>query len=352
MRGGGEKMDEIRIGIIGSGFMARTHAEAFAAYTRGARLVAVYGGSRSGELARDYSIQAEQSITGLLERTDVDAVVIATPQSVHAEQVMAAARYGKHVLLEKPMAVSLEECRAMNIACQNAGVTLMVGFTQRYRRGNVEAKRIIDAGQIGRIKMIRETMIGTDGRNVYPAWQRNKENRGTLLGYGVHSIDRIRWFTGNEVSSVTAHAVSPEGIDAEFSSMLLLQLTNGQSASLLCDMECPAPGFPNSAFHAWIIGENGIIDLDAYGELRVGINGKWEVVFRQPPIDWQKEGKFSPVRMQSYRDQDQEFINSILEHRQPQITGVDGEKAVEVALAAYESSRRKRSLELPLALHG
>jgi predicted dehydrogenase len=70
-------------------------------------------------------------------------------------------------------------------------------------------------------------------------------------------------------------------------------------------------------------------------------------VFRQAAIDWQKEGKYSPVRMQSYRDQDQEFINSILEHRRPAITGVDGEKAVEVALAAYESSLRKRSLELP-----
>jgi predicted dehydrogenase len=341
-------MDDIRIGIIGSGFMGRTHAEAFAAYTHGARLVAVTGGSRSEGLARDYSIDAELSVTSLLERTDVTAVVVATPQSVHADQVIAAARHRKHVLLEKPMAVSLEECRAMNNACRNAGVNLMVGFTQRFRQGNIEAKNIIDAGHIGRIKMIRETMIGINGRAVYPAWQQKKENRGTLLGYGVHSIDRIRWFTGSEVSAVMAHSISPRGIEAEFSSMLYLQLTNGQSASLLCDMECPPPGFPHAAFHSWIIGEEGIIDLDAYGELRVGINGRWEVVFRQAPIDWQKEGKFSPARMQSYRDQDQEFINSILEHRQPSITGADGEKAVEVAVGAYESSQRQHSLTLPL----
>jgi predicted dehydrogenase len=70
-------------------------------------------------------------------------------------------------------------------------------------------------------------------------------------------------------------------------------------------------------------------------------------VFRQAPIDWQKEGKFAPVRMESYRDQDQEFIDSILEHRQPHVTGLDGEKAVEVALAAYESSRCRRSVALP-----
>lgn len=130
--------------------------------------------------------------------------------------------------------------------------------------------------------------------------------------------------------------------------MLSMELTNGQYASLLCDMECPPPGYPNSAFHSWIIGDNALIDLDAYGELKVAIDGKWEVVFRQAPVDWQKEGKFSPVRMQSYRDQDQEFIDSILEHRQPHITGIDGERAVEVVLAAYESSLCHRSVALPL----
>jgi predicted dehydrogenase len=130
--------------------------------------------------------------------------------------------------------------------------------------------------------------------------------------------------------------------------MLFMHLTSGASASLLCDMECPPPGFPNAAFHSWVIGEEGIIDLDAYGELRVGTRGTWDVVFRQAPIDWQKDGKFSPVRMQSYRDQDQEFINSILEHRPPGITGIDGEKAVEVALGAYASSECGHSLEIPL----
>lgn len=341
-------MDEVRIGIIGSGFMGRTHAEAFAKYTSGARLVAVAGGSRAEELAGEYGIDADPTVTSLLERSDIDAVVITTPQSVHAEQVLAAARYKKHVLLEKPMAVTLEECRAMNAACRQAGINLMLGFTQRYRRGNIEAKRIIDGGEIGTIKMMRETMIGVDGIDVYPAWQQKKENRGTLLGYGVHSIDRIRWFTGSEVHSVTAHCLSPEAIEAEFSSQLFLRLRSGQSASLLCEMECPAPGFPNSAFHSWVIGEEGIIDLDAYGELRLGKNAKWEVAFRQAPIDWQKEGKFAAARMQSYQDQDQEFINSIVDRRQPAITGTDGEKAVEAAVAAFESSQLQRSVALPL----
>jgi UDP-N-acetylglucosamine 3-dehydrogenase len=340
-------MAEIRIGIVGSGFIARTHAEAFTKYVHGTRLVAVAGGTRTGEIARDYHMEAEPTVARLLERSDIDAVVITSPQSVHEEQVVAAARSHKHVLVEKPMAVSREGCRAMIRACKDAGVNLMVAFTQRFRRGNIEAKRIIDAGEIGSVRMIRETMIGVDGRKTFPAWQQRRENYGTLLGYGVHSIDRIRWFTGSEVSSVMAHAVSPEGIEAEYSSMIFLQLTGGQSASLLCDMECPAPGFPNSGFHSWVIGEKGIIDLDAYGELKAGINGKWEVVFTQAPIDWVKDGKFSPTRMQSFADQDREFVHSILEQRPPSVTGTDGERAVEVALAAYVSSRERHSVELP-----
>jgi predicted dehydrogenase len=130
----------------------------------------------------------------------------------------------------------------------------------------------------------------------------------------------------------------------------MMRLHNNQSASLLCELQCPAPGFPSSGFHSWVIGEKGIIDLDAYGELKVSTQGRWEVVFRQAPIDWQKEGKFAPARMQSYKDQNQEFIDSILEHRQPAETGLDGEKAVEVALAAYDSSQLQRSVDLPLSL--
>ncbi len=343
-------MDELRIGIIGSGFMGHTHAEAFAKYTQGARLVAVAGGSRVEGLARAYRIDAEPSVESLLERNDIDAVVITTPQSLHAEQVLAAARHRKHILLEKPMGVSLSECRSMSAACKEAGVNLMLGFTQRFRRGNQEAKRIIEAGEIGGIKMVRETMIAVNGTTIYPAWQQKKENLGTLLGYGVHSIDRIRWLTRSEIRSVTAHCSSPRGIEAEFSSHLFLRLTSGASASLLCDMECPPPGLPHSAFHSLVIGEEGIIDLDAYGELRVGRNGRWEVVFRQAAIDWERAGKFAPVRMQSYQDQDQEFINSVVERREPAVTAADGERAVEVALAAYRSSERGETVILPLTL--
>ncbi|RME00189.1 MAG: gfo/Idh/MocA family oxidoreductase [Calditrichaeota bacterium] len=339
-------MDEVQIGIVGSGFMGKTHAEAFKNYTIGARVVAITGGQRAPELAKEYGVDYEPTLESLLKRENVDAVVIATPQNVHAQQAIAAAKAGKHILLEKPMAVTIQECKAIRTACEQAGVKLMLAFTQRYRRANIEAKKVIDAGKIGKIKMIRETMIGVNGLSIFPKWQRNSENLGTLLGYGVHSIDRIRWLSGSEVSWVAGHSIYPAGIEAEYSSMAVMGLENNISASLLCDMECPSPGYPNSAFKAWVIGSEGILDIDAYGELKLGIDGKWERLFVQEPIDWVKEGKFSPVRMQSFGDQDQEFINAILQNRLPAISGLDGEKAVEVALAVYQSSTTQSLIKL------
>jgi len=338
---------EIKIAIIGSGFMGKTFCEAFTKYVQGARLIAITGGTRAEGLAREYNVDYEQSIERLLGRDDIDAVCIATPQDVHAQQAIAAAKAGKHILLEKPMATTVEDCRAINQACSDARVNLMLSFTQRYRLCNIKAKEIIDRGEIGKIKMIQETMINTDGVSIYPAWQRKAVNRGTLLGYGVHNIDRVRWFTGCEVEWVAGHYLVPQGrAEAEFSANVFMGLQNDISATLLCENECPSPGVPTRGFHALVIGEKGILDVDAYGELKAAVDGKWELVYQQELIDWKKEGKFAPARMRSYQVQCQEFINSIVEKRQPAITGIDGERAVEVALAAYQSAETKQSVRL------
>src|SRR5262245_13765892 len=124
---------DIGVGIIGSGYMGRTYAECIARYNSGARLVAVAGGSRAAGLAADDRVAAEPSVDALLQRPDVQAVVATSPQSAHCEQTVNAARAGKHILVEKPMATSSEECRQMIDACDAAGVALSVIKPWRYR---------------------------------------------------------------------------------------------------------------------------------------------------------------------------------------------------------------------------
>ena len=108
----------------------------------------------------------------------------------------------------------------------------------------------------------------------------------------------------------------------------------------------PSPNFPASGFSARVVGETGILNLDAYGTLRLGCQGKWTVVAEQAPIDFKGKGMLDPVRLEAYAAQGNEFLNSIREGRRPSVTGEDGRVAVEIALAAYESAAENRTVLL------
>jgi predicted dehydrogenase len=339
-------MKEVRIGIIGAGFMGRTNAETVTRYLQRARLVAVAGGERAPALAGEYGVACESSVEALLERSDIDAVLISTPHAQHAEQAMAAAVHGKHILLDKPMATSVEQCDRILTAVELTGVKLMIMFGQRFRICNMEAHRLIREGAIGRVRMIQEFILASGGLASLPLWQSRSENYGPFLGHAVHNIDRIRWLTGAEITSVSALAQHDPASGNEVSTMAQFSLSDGSMASIWESWQIAAPAFPRSASGAWIAGETGNLDLDAYGQLRLGRNNNWEVVAEQAPIDWKGGGMLSPIRMQSYQMQHQEFVDSILENRTPSVTGEDGRAAVEAATAAYRSAAEGRTIQL------
>lgn len=340
--------DKIRVGIIGSGFMGRTNAETVTRYLEGARLVAIAGGTRAPQLAREYQVEQEPSVEQLLSRQDIDAVLISTPHSEHARQAIQAAQYGKHILLDKPMATTLEDCDKILAAVHKAGVNLMIMFGQRFRVANREAYRLIREGAIGRVTMIQEQILNCGGLGSLPAWQSQPANSGTFLAHAVHNIDRIRWFAGQEISSVAAHVQTDAASGNEVSTMAVFGLSGGGMATIWESWAIPEPGFPHSASSSWVAGETGILDVDAYGELRLGRGGKWTVVARQEPIDWKGKGMLDPVRLEAYRLQHQEFIDSIREGRKPAVTGRDGRAAVEAALAAYRSAAERVTVRLPM----
>lgn len=339
-------MRTLGIGIIGSGFMGRTNAEAVTRYLRHAKLKAIAGGTRAPALAAEYDVDCEPMVETLLARPDIHAVLISTPHSEHAWQAIAAARCGKHILLDKPMATSVADCDRILEAVARTGVNLMIMYGQRFRTCNIEARRLIREGAIGRVRMILELILAGGGLASLPPWQSRPENFGPFLAHAVHNIDRIRWLTGCEITSVAAHVQRDPNSGNEVSTMALLGLTGGAMATLWESWDVPAPGFPRSGSGAWIVGETGNLDLDAYGQLRLGRGGEWTVVAEQAPIDWKGQGMLSPVRMRAYQLQHQEFIDSILEGRQPSATGADGRAAVEVAEAAYLSAAEGRTVML------
>jgi predicted dehydrogenase len=338
-------MDKLRIGIIGSGFMGRTNAETVTRYLKRAELVAIAGGSRAAALAQDYGVVAE-SVSALIARHDIDAVLISTPHAEHAGQAVEAAEHGKHILLDKPMATSVADCDRILAATRKAGVKIMIMFGQRFRVCNIEARRLIREGAIGDVKMVLELILASGGLKSLPPWQSRPENIGPFIGHAVHNIDRIRWLTGKEITSVSAQMQRDPSTGNELSTMALLSLTGGAMATVWESWGVPAPIFPRSASGAWISGETGCLDLDAYGELRLNQNGAWQVVAVQPPIDWAGQGMLAPVRMAAYQAQHQEFVDSILENRTPTVTGEDGRAAVAVAEAAYRSAAEGRTIQL------
>lgn len=340
-------MTEIGIGIIGSGFMGRTYTETINKYCKRARVRAVTAGSRAGQLAKDYGIDLEPSVESLVARKDIQAVFIATPHHVHAEQSLAAAQAGKHILIEKPMACTVADCDAILDACKKAKVQSSIAFGQRTRICNIRAKQIIDEGRIGKIQQIDSTQLNGGGVGTLPGWQGDSANLGTLFGHGIHNFDSIRWLSGQEIKTVYAKCTSFEpAVRVEGSSMVLMTLSDGTFASLWCTFQLPKPSFPRSQFAARIIGERGLIDLDAYGELRLAIDGQWQVVETQAPIDWQGKGFLDPVRLESYIRQCQDFIDACIENHSPAVTGWDGRQAVAAALASYESSRTGKEIVL------
>src|SRR5687767_11561831 len=123
----------IGIGVLGSGFMGRTWSEVAANHANGTRLVAVAGGRRGPGLAADYKIPFEPTLDALLDRPDVDAVVLTTPPLGHGDEGVAAAQAGKHALVEKPMANTVADCRRMVEAANAADVRLAVVSQHRWR---------------------------------------------------------------------------------------------------------------------------------------------------------------------------------------------------------------------------
>lgn len=224
----------------------------------------------------------------------------------------------------------------------------MIMYGQRFRDRNMEAHRIVRSGAIGQITMMQDMQLAGGGLASLPPWQSLPENVGILIGHGVHNIDRIRWIIGAEVCSVSAQVERDPATGIELSSMVLMRLTSGAMATLWASWSIAPPAFPHSNSRSFIAGTSGNLDLDAYGELRVGCGNEWTVAAIQLPIDWAGEGALSPVRMEAYRRQHQEFVDAVLEEREPSVTGADGRAGVAVAEAAYLSAVEQRMIQLNL----
>jgi predicted dehydrogenase len=338
----------IGVGLAGSGYMGRSYAECLTRYTTGGRLAAIWGGSRASGLAADYRTATEPTYQALLARQDVDAVLLATPHSLHVAQAVAAARAGKHVYLEKPMALSVAECDAIIAACQTAGVTLTVNKVSRFRDAQRTSKRILGEGAIGNLRMIMARHIHPRFIVAEKTWLADAGEGSTYLDFGVHAHDQLRWYSGSEPARMSAtYATYADGPPPQ-SAMVQVAMRNGVMATIWMSYEVPAPGLGPSDL--WVlIGSDGIIECDNYGDVRLGREGTWETVFTQPKVDY-LDKYINPVRLKAFAAQTQDFLDAIRDRREPAVTGTDGRAAVAMVEAADLSAATGQTVRLPQAV--
>lgn len=332
-------MQTVRVGLIGSGYMGRSYAECLKRYCDGGKLTAVFGGKRAPQLAKDYEVELVGSLPALLQRDDVDAVLVATPHTAHLEQVLAAAKTGKHVLVEKPMGMNAGECDRMIDACRAAGVTLSVIQTCRFRGTVARAKKLVDAGRIGRVRMIQLRTLFEWVPVTGQTWSEQEAEGGLILDQGAHNFDFMRWFAGSEAAHVFAKVTQFGGDNYPSpTAMAQVDFANGVLAQMWMSFELPKPGISQTQFRGLVVGETGMLDIDGYGKLQVALDGKpWELFWEQPAIDYINK-PLAPERLEAFYTQVQDFVSSIREKRAPAVTGADGRATIGLIDAARESS--------------
>lgn len=324
--------------------MGRTYSECLAKYTKGAGLVAAAGGKRSLKLAEDYKIEHEETVEALIGRDDVDAVVITSPEQVHSEQALMAANAGKHVLVEKPMAPDLKQCDAMIDGCAQANVKLMQVKHWRFRGVFKRARDILDEGRIGKVNQLFLNCHVPLGASLDEIESRpfylDPAGGGMYMGLCSHTFDLIRFLAGGEATSIFGdiHSFGDHPV-SNLSTMVQMNFDNGAVAQMWVSGEMPGKTFPGTRMGVQIMGEKGLLGLDGLGKLNISTDKGWETLWEQPALTITNPA--DPVRLEAYSSMMQEYIDAILENREPTVSGKDGRAAVELCLAGLQSSRDK-----------
>jgi UDP-N-acetyl-2-amino-2-deoxyglucuronate dehydrogenase len=334
---------EIGFGIVGAGMVARYHARAIAE-TPGARLAAICraDAARAGEAAAELGVPCEASLEALLERPDVDAVCLCSPSGLHAEQALAAARAGKHVLVEKPMALRLADADAMIAACRDAGVRLGVAFQRRTDPASRALHDAIRAGELGDLVMGTATVPYFRPQSYYDsaAWRGtwSLDGGGALMNQGIHLVDLLLWLMGGEAEVVGASGgAAQHEIEVEDCVVAALRFSSGARGTIIATTAA-APGFPH---RVEVYGSRGGAQIE--GDALVRREGDGESAPRirpQAPAAVAAGSGASPTGIGTLGHTliVQDFVAAIREGRDPLVDGVEGRRSLALVLAIYEAA--------------
>ena len=344
-------MEKVRVGVIGSAFVSSLHAEAFRDVPE-AELVAACSSNKEHveDFAHKWKIpSAVTDYRKIMDRSDVDVVVVGIPNDLHREVVVAAAEAGKHIILEKPIAHTLEDADAMIAACKQHKVKLMYAETICFSPKYTRAKNLVDEQAIGQLYMAKQSEKHSGPHSDW-FYDVSRSGGGALMDMGCHGIEWTRWVYGKpEVKSVTAHCqlVYHKGrTQGDDNSLVIIEFENGGIA-VVEDGWARHGGMDD---RVELLGTEGVIHCDllrgsametyssnGYGyavEKAGGTKGWTFTVFEEPYL-------------YGFPHEMRHFTRCVLGEEELMESGDDGRATLEIIYAAYESAAMGKRIPFP-----
>jgi myo-inositol 2-dehydrogenase/D-chiro-inositol 1-dehydrogenase/scyllo-inositol 2-dehydrogenase (NAD+) len=331
--------------MIGAGRVGRNHSNALSRHVSDGKIVALVDPMESvrQETATDFGIENSfDTLEQALDKVEFDAVVITTPTPTHLPLTSMAADHGKHVFLEKPMALNLEECDAIMASTTKNNVLLQVGFMRRFTPEFVAAAERIEAGEIGTPMMVKSN---THGPGLPPPWARDlRTSNGMLAEVNSHDWDTTRWFMGSNYQRVYTEVANFKGaannVDVpHFYDNVLVNIKFESGGLGLISGVCPC-GYGYDA-RAEVIGEKGIIQVGS-------LNGQSVVVCTN-----RDQGLITPITrtwperfIWGYIYELEHFVQCVQTESTPKAGGEEGRWAVAGVLAGTKSFLEERPVYL------
>lgn len=300
----------MRVGVIGTGAMGQNHVRIYSEM-KDVELIGIsdVDETRVVKLASQYNTRPFTDYNELLAQ-GLQAVSIVVPTRLHRQVVLDAIAAGTNVLIEKPIADTIENAKAMISAARKAGLTLMVGHIERFNPAVTKMKKIIDSGLLGKIVSISTRRVGPYNPRI--------RDVGIILDLGVHDIDAISYLYGKKISEI--YAIAGKDIHSQEDHASIMLKFNGDKAGVVETNWLT----PHKVRKMTVIGIDGVAYLD-YNEQTVSIHdGEW---IREAKIE-----KAEPLKKEL-----EHFIDAVRNDKAPIVLGEDGKYALEVALAAIES---------------
>ncbi len=343
----------LRIGIIGTGGIADAHIAGYLAFPGECEITALADvvPGRAAQKAQSFALDALcfDDPAAMIASGAVDLVSIATPPSTHAALAVAALDAGLHVLVEKPMAPSLEECDAMLAAQQRSGTVLSVVAQNRFRDDLATLKAVVDSGLLGPISHVRVDSAWWRGLPYYDLWWRGtweKEGGGCTLNHAIHHIDLLLWLLGSprEVTAMLANA-QHDNAEVEDLSVAVFRYDRGLAqltSSVVHHGEEQAIVIQGA--HARVSQPFSVAAERSRPDGFPAPGGDGDLVARIEALVAQRP----PLAHVGHEGQIADVLAAIRERRSPVADGTDGRAAVEVVTAVYEAGIERRVVDLPI----